>query len=118
MGALTLIFLSNLQIIFDDLKVFLSNLILLLTLFVVYFKYEEIKNIELIIYIFLFLFFGSLLISGQLYIPESFNAYSKWTNKCGGIPSYIFCNEYYSLFVKHLIKRTKMFYNHILSEIF
>lgn len=98
LGALTLIFLSNLQIIFDDLKVFLSNLILLLTLFVVYFKYEEIKNIELIIYIFLFLFFGSLLISGQLYIPESFNAYSKWTNKCGGIPSYIFCNEYYSLF--------------------
>ena len=39
-----------------------------------------------------------MLISGQLYIPESFNAYSKWTNKCGGIPSYIFCNEYYSLF--------------------
>ena len=39
-----------------------------------------------------------MLISGQLYIPESFNTYAKWTNKCGGIPSYIFCNEYYSLF--------------------
>ncbi len=97
LGAIIIIFLSNFQIIFDDFKLLSSHLILFLTLFVVYFKYDEIKNIELIIYIFLLLFFISLLISGNLYIPEAFNTYSKWTNKCGGIPIYIFCNDYFSI---------------------
>ena len=115
--AFLVIFLTNIQIVFNDFKILFSNLILLLTLFVVYFKYEEIKNISLIIYIFLFLFFISLFLSGYLYFPEWFNTYAKWTNKCGGIPVYIFCNDYFPLFCKTFYHKVEFYISPVTTYI-
>ena len=94
-----LLFVINYKSIIYSPKLIASNLIVILTFIIVLQYSKYLKDVDKILGIFLFLFFLSLIFTGNILIPtggttdaateywDISRSFDNWTDKCGGIAS-------------------------------
>ena len=82
-----IIFIISFKSIIVSHKLLYSNILIFLTVIVVFYYWKYLKNIDYLIGIFIFCFTLSLIITGELLYPYEFMPHytNTWIDKCGGI---------------------------------
>ena len=106
LSFILLLFVINYSSIINSPKLIASNLIVILTIIIIFQYSEYLKNVDKILGVFLFLFTLSLIFTGNILIPtdnglqpstiydvlaysswDTSTSFDNWTDKCGGIVS-------------------------------
>ena len=79
------IFFINFKSILISPKLIYSNILIFLTIIIVFYYWRYLKNIDYLIGIFLSIFFISIIVTGEALIPVIYGNAGNWNDKCGGI---------------------------------